>query len=96
MIVALICEEEIRKLAGLAKLSLDEKEFSSLAHDLNDIVQFADSINEYGPCDCTFESVQGLEDIFRKDVVLPSLDREEILKNANDTEGGYFAVGTRN
>jgi Asp-tRNA(Asn)/Glu-tRNA(Gln) amidotransferase C subunit len=40
-------------------------------------------------------TVNGLSNVFREDVVAPSYGREEILKNAESREDGYFLVRRR-
>jgi aspartyl-tRNA(Asn)/glutamyl-tRNA(Gln) amidotransferase subunit C len=37
-------------------------------------------------------SPAGLTNVFREDIVLPSVDPEEALSNAPDREGAFFKV----
>ena len=91
----MIDREEILKIAKLAKLSVSEDELDSLTADMAQILSFADTINAAGAQGEDFDSVSGLSNAFREDEVVPSYPREEILRNVNGGEDGFFYVQKR-
>ncbi|MDF2632966.1 MAG: gatC [Caproiciproducens sp.] len=91
----MVTHEEILKIAKLAKLSVSADELVALTKDMSEIIGFADTINAVSSADSDFDSVNNLSNVFREDVVVPSYDREEILKNAESQDDGYFLVKKR-
>lgn len=91
----MVTHEEILKIAKLAKLSVSDEELDSLTKDMSEIIGFADTINAVSSADSGFDSVNNLSNVFREDVIVPSYDREEILKNAESQDDGYFLVKKR-
>ena len=91
----MVTHEEIRKIAKLAKLSVGDDELDRLTKDMSEIIGFADTINAVGADASDFDNINGLSNAFREDAVVPSFDREEILKNAPNQEDGYFLVKKR-
>lgn len=91
----MVTHEEIQKIARLAKLEVSEEELDRLTKDMNEIIGFADAISAADPGDTGFDSVSGISNAFREDVVAPSYDREDILQNAPNREDGYFLVKKR-
>lgn len=91
----MVTHEEILKIAKLAKLSVSDEELDALTKDMSEIIGFADTINAVSSADSGFDSVNNLSNVFREDVVVPSYDREEILKNAESQDDGYFLVKKR-
>lgn len=91
----MVTHEEILRIAALAKLSVSPEELDGLTKDMNGIIGFADTINSVSADVSDFDNINNLENVFREDVVEPSFDREEILKNAESREDGYFLVRRR-
>ncbi|MVB10412.1 Glutamyl-tRNA(Gln) amidotransferase subunit C [Caprobacter fermentans] len=91
----MVTHEEILKIARLAKLSVAPEELDSLTKDMNSIIEFADAVNSVAAEDSDFDNSNSLSNVFREDKVVPSYDREEILKNAPNQEDGYFLVRRR-
>ena len=91
----MVTHEEILKIANLAKLSVAPEELDKLTEDMNEIIGFADTINAASEDTSDFDNINGLSNVFREDVVAPSYGREEILKNAESREDGYFLVRRR-
>ena len=89
----MITKEEVSKIAKLAKLSVDENEIEQLSEDMSRIIEFADSINNVvEPADVEFENINNISNAFNEDIVLDSYDRDEILKNREGGENGYFVI----
>ena len=91
----MVTPEEIRQLALLAKLEINEDEIEPLARQMEKIIAFTDTINSADVGDTGFDTINGLENVFRADEVLPSLPQEEILKNAESIADGCFVVRKR-
>lgn len=86
--------DEVVKLAKLSKLTLSDKEIDALTVDMQSIVSFADMISK-----AKYDEPNGIyaENLapLREDDVIPSYDREDILKNAPTAEDGYFKLPRR-
>lgn len=86
-------KREVRKIAGLARLALSPEEIDRIEVDLNNILDHIDQI-QAAPTDGVSEEIDpaAVGNVFRADEPGPSLDREEALKNAPDSDGAYFRV----
>ena len=78
----MVDREEILKIATLSKLFVSEEELPKLTTDMEQMIAFADNINN-------------LCNVLREDEVVPSLDRDKILGNAKDIDDGHFLVKKR-
>ena len=82
-------------MARLSKLYIKEEELDALTKDMDNIIAFAETIST-AQCEQTnFDNINNLSNVLREDVVVPSYDREEILKNAESQDEGYFLVKRR-
>lgn len=85
--------DEVRKVASLARLALTDQELSEYGTQLTQILGYVGILNEVD-----VEGVEpmphavDLQNVFRADCVIPSLDREAALTNAPRTDGRYFMV----
>lgn len=92
----MVTHEEVLKIAKLAKLSVSDDELEALTKDMSEIIGFADTISAVvSSADSDFDSMNHLSNAFREDVVVPSYDRQEILKNAESQDDGCFLVKKR-
>lgn len=87
----MITYDELKKLAALAKLSLDGEDMDALARDIGSILDFADQVAEAGVSEL---EISGDEELwaFRPDEVRPSYPVEEILLNAGEQRDGCFVA----
>lgn len=92
----MVTHEDVLKIANLARLSIKEEELDRLTKEMDSIIAFADTINTATDESSDFDNINNLSNAFREDVVIPSLDREQILKNAESQQDGYFLVKKRN
>ncbi len=90
-----ITREDILQIATLAKLSVDESELEKLTKDMSEMISFADTISAVSTEDSDFDNINGLVNVMREDVVEESFDRDEILRNAESQDEGYFLVKKR-
>lgn len=91
----MVTHEDILQIANLAKLSVPEEELDALTKDMGEIIEFANTINNASEDGESFDNINNLSNVLRKDEVVPSLYVEEILKNANDSENDHFLVKKR-
>jgi aspartyl-tRNA(Asn)/glutamyl-tRNA(Gln) amidotransferase subunit C len=87
-----VTAKTVEHVARLARLSLSEAETGSLANDLRQILDYADSLNALDLSGVEPMSHAGSADAARADELEPSLPREAALANAPDAEGGLFRV----
>ena len=90
----MITTEDLKKIAALSMLSLDDAELSTLNNDLNDIVAFADIILEF-QAEEPDPILPFSLDSLREDSVHPSAPGAQILKNAARSEDGFFIAEVR-
>src|SRR5579871_128452 len=92
-----ITEKDVEKIAILANLELTPEEKQSFTSQLSAIVSYIDKLNELETSDvepmshCTVTD-GGLGYAERDDIVLPCLGQEAAVKNAPDSERGFFKV----
>ena len=89
----MITKQEVEKLAKLSKLRFTDEELESFTREMTEIIEFADTINR-NVGDLTSEPegerVMGMEQL-RDDEVKPSYPNEDILSNAENSNG-FFVV----
>ena len=78
--------EEVRHVAGLARVALDDEEVSRFADQFGDILASFDALDEVPEVDRDAD----LTNVMRADDVADSLPQEEALANAPETVEGYF------
>ncbi|MCL1805726.1 MAG: Asp-tRNA(Asn)/Glu-tRNA(Gln) amidotransferase subunit GatC [Clostridiales bacterium] len=86
-----ITKDTIRQIAGLAKIGLTDEEAERFARDLSKIDTFVGQVAKLeteGVAPAT-HSVQ-MKSVYRDDVMIPSLPREELLANAPEHDGSGF------
>ena len=90
---AKISREEVRHVANLARLELREDEEARMTEQMNDILDYMEKLNELDTSDipATTHAIQQ-QNVFRADAVRDSLDREEAVSNAPQSDGVSFIV----
>jgi aspartyl-tRNA(Asn)/glutamyl-tRNA(Gln) amidotransferase subunit C len=85
--------DEVREIAALARLRLDEAELARMTHELDAILGYIDTIKalDTGDAEPMTHAVP-FECPVREDVPLEPLPVEEALRNAPRREGPYFVV----
>jgi len=91
--MAAISREEVAHLASLSRLAVTEEELDKFAGQLDVILQSVARIGDVAADDIppTSHSVP-LTNVYRDDVVQPSLKQEDVLAGAPDTAQGRFRV----
>ena len=87
----MITTDTLKKVATLAKLSLDGEDLEQLAADFGGIVEFADAV---ASADLSAMDLTEHDEIIplREDVLQPSLPVEKILSNAPAAYDGFFTA----
>jgi len=85
--------EQVRKVARLARLELDEREVEEFAGQLSSILEYVEKMNELDT-----EGVEPLahclpiSNVLRADVARESIGTESALANAPQRDGEFFKV----
>lgn len=88
-----ITREQVRHLADLARIDLDDAELDHLAPQLSVILESIASISDVAADDIPPTSHPlPMTNVFRDDVVRPSLSAEQALSGAPEAEQQRFAV----
>lgn len=88
-----ITEKDLQQIAVLARLGIEEKDYSELTSRLNTILGMADKLQEVDvsgiqPMSHPLEIVQRL----RADEASATIDREKLQTTANETHEGLYLV----
>jgi len=88
-----ITHEEVRYVADLARLDLDESAVEKFAGQIDEILAYIDKLNEVDTegVDPTSHAIF-LTNAFREDEPAPHLQRDRALANAPEQEDGCFVV----
>ena len=88
-----VSREEILHIAKLANLNLKEEEIEKSAKKLEEILNFAQIINNANT-DEIKETIMSNENynVFRKDEIVEFEDKEALLQNAPTKEDGMFQI----
>ena len=85
--------DEVARLAGLARIRLTEGEIERMAGELDVIASAVAKVSEVATPDVPATSHPiALTNVMRADVVVPTLDRDEVLAAAPASEDGKFLV----
>lgn len=88
-----VSKEEIKHIADLARLEIDESEIDNYILNLQDILNFANIVNN-APVEGLTESfgVNENYNVFRKDEIKVFEDNEALLANAPEKERNMFKI----
>ena len=89
----MIEKSEVKHLAKLTRLELNENDLEKYAKDLNSIADLTKEIKAIDTDNVTETyHILKTKNVFRKDEVKESKERKDILKNAKTTEAGCVSV----
>ena len=88
-----VSKEEIKHIADLARLEIDESEIDNYILNLQDILNFANIVNNapVENLDVTIGENEA-KNVFRKDEVEVFEDNEALLANAKEKERNMFKI----
>ncbi len=88
-----ISKDQVEKVAKLARLHVTESEKDAFAKQLSQILTHVEKLNQYDTKGIEPTStVLGQVNVFRDDIVRPSLPVEKALANAPEREADAFCV----
>ncbi|MFB6166012.1 MAG: Asp-tRNA(Asn)/Glu-tRNA(Gln) amidotransferase subunit GatC [Haloarculaceae archaeon] len=83
---AAVDSEEVRHVASLARVDLDDDEVERFTEQFGDILAAFETLDEVPEVDREADLVN----VMRPDEERECLDREDALRNAPETEAGFF------
>lgn len=88
-----ISPEEVAKVARLARLDLSQDTIGQYSAQLDGILEYMDKLSELDTASVEpmYTPVDQVS-VMRDDVVRKDYAREDILKNAPETDGAFFIV----
>ena len=88
-----ISEEQVKHVAKLAKLSFPQEELEEFTNQLGKIIDMVEMLEEVDTEGVPFTSnVIETVNVMREDVADPGMSRDELLKNAPESEDGFIKV----
>ena len=88
-----ITKEEVKKVAHLARLELNENEINNHAEQLEKILEYIKQLEKIDTCDvpCTTRAIEVIN-VFRKDEKKYYDSNDELLELGPSKEDKYFKV----
>lgn len=88
-----ISDEEVLHIAKLARLNLPKNEIQNYKKNLEEILEFADTINKVDTANIG-ETIGINENynVFRKDEIIQNSNKDELLSNAPSQDEGMFRI----
>ena len=88
-----VTREDVENVALLSRLRIDEKDMDKNIQELSDFLEYVDRLQQVDTENVAATAhVLPIQNVFREDVVKPSLNRDLALSNSPEQEDGYFRV----
>lgn len=88
-----ISPEKALSIASLSRLEISPEQAATMAAQMDDILGYMDKLNELNTADVEpMYSPVDQAGVMRTDEVRKDFRREDILRNAPETDGEYFIV----
>ena len=85
--------EQVKKVAKLARLELSDAEVAEFTGQLGAMLEYVEKMNELDTAEVEpLAHCLPISNVFRDDVVKPSLGTDESLANAPQRDGSFFKV----
>ncbi len=89
----MISDKDVKYIAGLARIHLEDDQVTHLTKDLEGILHYIEKLNKLDVTQVDPTShVLPLKNVYREDEVKPSLSQEEVLKFSVEQRDGSFKV----
>ena len=90
----MITKEEIKKIASLAKINISDDELDNYSDQISKILEYMSTLNnvDTSKVDEFSNQLFNSDQSLREDEIEKSLDRDEVLKLAPNSDGVYFKV----
>jgi aspartyl-tRNA(Asn)/glutamyl-tRNA(Gln) amidotransferase subunit C len=88
-----VTRKDVEHIAELARLKFENAELDSFTEKLNEILRYMEKLNKLDT-----ENIEPLShpvegnNVFREDIIKPSISTEEALKNAPENDEQFFRV----
>jgi aspartyl-tRNA(Asn)/glutamyl-tRNA(Gln) amidotransferase subunit C len=90
-----ISKEQVKHVADLARLEMDDKEVEKFTKQMGEIIHFAEILNELDTTGVKPTThVLKIQNVMREDKIEKGLPRELVLKNAPEHQDGQIRVPT--
>lgn len=88
-----LTHEDVRRVASLARLKLSDAECAAFMADLTAILDYVEILGEVetSSVEPLVHAVE-LQNVLRADTLVPSLPRDQALRNAPRSDGQHFLV----
>lgn len=88
-----ITEQEVKKIAGLSRLTLSKDELEKRTEDMNNILNYMDTLNEIDTENVKeLNNVHDMSTSLRDDEVNSSLSKKDVLNNSPSSNEDYIKV----
>ena len=88
-----ISEHEVKKIAELSRLSLTNEELKKRTKDMNNILDYLDTLNEIDTENVEeLYNVHDMNNSLREDNYESSLDKKDVLANSPNSNSDYIEV----
>lgn len=86
-------KQEVEKVAKLARLALTDIEKAAFTKQLSQILTHVETLKQYDTAGVEpTATVLGQVNVFRPDIVKPSLPIDRVVANAPESADGFFVV----
>ena len=88
-----VSDQEVKKIAELSKLSLTSEELKKRTEDMNNILNYMDTLNEINTENVEeLYNVNDIKNSLREDNFESSLDKKDVLANSPSSNSDYVEV----
>ena len=88
-----VSEQEVKKIAELSRLSLTNEELKKRTKDMNNILDYMDTLNEIDTENVEeLYNVHDMNNSLREDNYESSLDKKDVLANSPNSNSDYIEV----
>ena len=89
----MISDDEVKKIAKLAHLSVGDADVPVMAKELSSIIDYINHLNSVDVTNIEpMSHVHGVTNVYREDKVEPHLPVEDLMKMAPDHNGRFIRV----
>jgi len=88
-----VSKHEVKKIAELSRLSLTSEELEKRTEDMNNILDYMDTLNEIDTENVEeLYNVHDMNNSLREDSYESSLDKKDVLANSPNSNSDYIEV----
>jgi len=88
-----LTEQQVRHVAQLARLNCTDREIVMFTSQLRAILDYVAQLEEVDTANVEpLAHCLPVHNVFREDIVTPSLSNDDVLANAPERDGQFFAI----